>query len=140
MKCNIKGRMTQANIDRLSGTIDTVKRLWELATLLALIREFGFGAKRLKRFAEALRGIYSEIDARASITDMYDEKNRKMTNIDAAIIKVIRELRAAGIDHREILDDDEKLVIFREGGTQIDLDEFVDIIERRERAWRENNE
>lgn len=140
MKCNLKGRQIKQNVDRLSKTLDTVKRLWEMATLLALIREFGFGVKRLKRFSTALQDVYSEIDARASATDMYDKHNRKMTNIDVAIIKVIKELRAAGIDHREILGDDEKLVIFRDDGTERDIDDFLDDMERRERDWRESNE
>lgn len=133
MKCNVKSKLKQESVDRLTGTIETVKRLWELATLLTLVREFGFGEKRLKRFADGLREVYSEIDNRASITDMYDKMNRKMTNIDEAVIRVIRELRSCGIDHRQILGEEEKLVIYRENGSQIDLDEFVDELERRDR-------
>lgn len=133
MKCNVKAKIKQESVDRLTGTIETVKRLWELATLLTLVREFGFGEKRLKRFADSLREVYSEIDNRASITDMYDKMNRKMTNIDEAVIRVIRELRSCGIDHREILGEEEKLVIYRENGSQIDLDKFVDELERRDR-------
>ena len=133
MKCNVNARIKQEGVDRLTGTIETVKRLWELATLLTLVREFGFGEKRLKRFADSLREVYSEIDNRASITDMYDKMNRKMTNIDEAVIRVIRELRSCGIDHREILGEEEKLVIYRENGSQIDLDKFVDELERRDR-------
>lgn len=138
MKCNVKAKIKQESVDRLTGTIETVKRLWELATLLTLVREFGFGEKRLKRFADSLREVYSEIDNRASITDMYDKMNRKMTNIDEAVIRVIRELRSCGIDHREILGEEEKLVIYRENGSQIDLDKFVDELERRDRERREN--
>ena len=133
MKCNVNARIKQEGVDRLTGTIETVKRLWELATLLTLVREFGFGEKRLKRFADSLRDVYSEIDNRASITDMYDKMNRKMTNIDEAVIRVIRELRSCGIDHRQILGEEEKLVIYRENGSQIDLDKFVDELERRDR-------
>ena len=133
MKCNVKAKIKQESVDRLTGTIETVKRLWELATLLTLVREFGFGEKRLKRFADGLRDVYSEIDNRASITDMYDKMNRKMTNIDEAVIRVIRELRSCGIDHRQILGEEEKLVIYRENGSQIDLDKFVDELERRDR-------
>lgn len=138
MKCNVKAKIKQESVDRLTGTIETVKRLWELATLLALTREFGFGEKRLKRFADGLRDVYSEIDNRASITDMYDKMNRKMTNIDEAVIRVIRELRSCGIDHREILGEEEKLVIYRENGSQIDLDKFVDELERCDMERREN--
>ena len=138
MKCNVKAKIKQESVDRLTGTIETVKRLWELATLLTLVREFGFGEKRLKRFADSLRDVYSEIDYRASITDMYDKMNRKMTNIDEAVIRVIRELRSCGIDHRQILGEEEKLVIYRENGSQIDLDKFVDELERRDRERRGN--
>lgn len=138
MKCNVKAKIKQESVDRLTGTIETVKRLWELATLLTLVREFGFGEKRLKRFADSLRDVYSEIDNRASITDMYDKMNRKMTNIDEAVIRVIRELRSCGIDHRQILGEEEKLVIYRENGSQIDLDKFVDELERRDRERRGN--
>ena len=133
MKCNVKSKLKQESVDRLTGTIETVKRLWELATLLTLVREFGFGEKRLKRFADSLRDVYSETDNRASTTDTYDKMNRKMTNIDEAVIRVIRELRSCGIDHREILGEEEKLVIYRENGSQIDLDKFVDELERRDR-------
>ena len=133
MKCNVKSKLKQESVDRLTGTIETVKRLWELATLLTLVREFGFGEKRLKRFADSLRDFYSEIDNRAYLTDMYDKMNRKMTNIDEAVIRVIRELRSCGIDHRQILGEEEKLVIYRENGSQIDLDKFVDELERRDR-------
>lgn len=138
MKCNVKAKIKQESVDRLTGTIETVKRLWELATLLTLVREFGFGEKRLKRFADGLRDVYSEIDNRASITDMYDKMNRKMTNIDEAVIRVIRELRSCGIDHREILGDEEKLVIYRSDGSEIDLDVFVDELERRDMERRDN--
>lgn len=138
MKCNVKSKLKQEGVDRLTGTIETVKRLWELATLLTLVREFGFGEKRLKRFADGLRDVYSEIDNRASITDMYDKMNRKMTNIDEAVIRVIRELRQCGIDHRQILGEEEKLVIYRENGSQIDLDKFIDELEQRDMERREN--
>ena len=57
MKCNVKAKIKQESVDRLTGTIETVKRLWELATLLTLVREFGFGEKRLKRFADSLRDV-----------------------------------------------------------------------------------
>lgn len=138
MKCNFKERQRKENVDRLSRTLDTVKRLWEMASILALHREFGFGEKRLKQFAETVSEIYAEIDRRASITDGYNNRSgRKMTNLDEAVIRVIRELRADGIDHREILGDDEKLVIFREDGSEIDLDRFVDELEKRDKMRAE---
>ena len=53
-----------------------------------------------------------------------------MTDIDTAIICAIRELRRAGIDHREILGDDCRLVVIDEDGKEKDLDEVVDKIDR----------
>ena len=133
MKCNYKVRQHKDISDRITNVMESVKRLWEIATLLALHREFGLGAKRLKRFSTAMGNVYKEIDARASVTDRYDKHGQKMSNIDEAIIKVVRELRAAGIDHRVILAEDEKLMVYKEDGTAIDLDEFVDKLEEWER-------
>lgn len=58
MKCNIKKAMAAQNVRQMVSTQGTVKRLWELSTLLALSREFGFGKTRLKRFADEMNGIY----------------------------------------------------------------------------------
>lgn len=136
MKCNYKVRQHKDISDRITQVMESVKRLWEIATLLALHREFGFGPERLKRFSQAMGEVYKEIDARASVTDRFDKHGQKMSNIDEAIIKVVRELRAAGIDHRVILEEDEKLMVYKEDGTAIDLDEFLDRMEEREQRWR----
>lgn len=131
MKCNIKKALVNQNIKQMVATQGTVKRLWELATLLALSREFGFGKTRLKRFADEMNSIYKEVIDRARITDKYDKKRREMTDIDTAIINVIRELRRMGIDHREILGDDCHLVVINEDGKEMDLDAVVDAIEEK---------
>lgn len=131
MKCNIKKAIVNQNVKQMVATQGTVKRLWELATLLALSREFGFGEKRLKRFADEMNGIYKEVIDRSKLTDKYDKKHRELTDIDTAIINVVRELRRAGIDHREILGDDCHLVVIGEDGKEKDLDEIVDKIEGR---------
>ena len=129
MKCNIKKAMAAQNVRQMVSTQGTVKRLWEMITLIALKREFGFGKRRLKRFADGMNGIYKEFTDRARVTDKYDKKHREMTDIDTAIICAIRELRRAGIDHREILGDDCRLVVIDEDGKEKDLDEVVDKIE-----------
>lgn len=131
MKCNIKKAIANQNVKQMVATQGTVKRLWELATLLALSREFRFGEKRLKRFADEMNGIYKEVIDRSKLTDKYDKKHRELTDIDTAIINVVRELRRAGIDHREILGDDCHLVVIDEDGKEKDLDEIVDKIEGR---------
>lgn len=131
MKCNYKQQMKDQLAKDVAKTSGTVKRLWELETLLTLHREFGFGVTRLKRFASALSDIYSEFTMRASASDVYDKKHREMTNIDVAIINILQELRAAGIDHRDILGDSEKLIITDEKGKEKDLDGFLSEIERQ---------
>lgn len=127
MKCNIKNRLA----DKANSSGQVVKRLWELIALIALHREFGFGVTRLKRFVGALYDTYGEFTERASASDRYSPKHRELTNIDGAIICALRELRADGIDHRDILGTDEQLVIVDESGKQTDLDELLDKIEGR---------
>lgn len=97
--------------------------------MLALHREFGFGKKRLKRFARSLNDIYEEFMQKSAITDKYDRKRRELSNIDTAIIQVLRELRMNGIDHRDVLGNSEELVMIDEDGTRRNLDDIVDNIE-----------
>lgn len=130
MRCNFKKNLCAEQY--YSGqTKNTVKRLWELLALLALHREFGFGKKRLKQFADSLNDIYDEFMKRAAVTDRFDKKHRELSDIDSAIIFALRELRGAGIDHRDILGTGEKLVIIDENGKQTDLDDLLDKIEGR---------
>lgn len=70
MRCNFKKNLCAEQY--YSGqTKNTVKRLWEL---LALHREFGFGKKRLKQFADSLNDIYDDFMKRAAVTDRFDKK------------------------------------------------------------------
>lgn len=130
MKSNYKRVIQNSIIKNISKGTETVKRLWELETLLTLHREFGFGKDRLKRFANSLNENYKELMSKSSITDTYKRNEIKLSNIDTAIIMIIRELRKDGIDHREILGTDEELVIIEKDGTQQNLDEFVDKMEK----------
>lgn len=133
MKCNFKRRLVNPTAKQIEQTQSTVKRIWEIATLIALRREFGFGKERLTRFVDSLNEVYSEFMINAADTDKYDRKKRELSDIDTAIIRLIRELRSAGIDHRELLGDSEKLVIIDESGKVTDLDEVYDRIEEPER-------
>ncbi len=133
MKSNYKKSMRSAWAKDVSDSSKTVKRLWEMSTLLALHREFGFGERRLKRFANTLNDIYEEFMQKSAVTDKYDKKRRELSNIDAAIIQVLKELRRDGIDHRDILGNTEELVMIDEDGTRRNLDDIVDNIERWEK-------
>lgn len=130
MKSNYKRVIQNSIIKNISKGTETVKRLWELETLLTLHREFGFGKHRLQRFANSLNENYKELMSKSSITDTYKRNEIKLSNIDTEIIMIIRELRKDGIDHREILGTDEELVIIEKDGTQQNLDEFVDKMEK----------
>lgn len=126
MKSNFKKRL----IEKQDCSGQVVKRLWEMLALIALRREFGFGRKRLKRFAEAMNDIYEEFIKRASVSDIYDKTHRELTDIDSAVIRAIIELRSCGIDHRDILGANTRLVMVDENGKTTDLDKLVDKIER----------
>ena len=130
MKSNYKRVIQNSIIKNISKGTETVKRLWELETLLTLHREFGFGKHRLQRFANSLNENYKELMSKSSITDTYKRNEIKLSNIDTEIIMIIRELRKDGIDHREILGTDEELVIIEKDGTQQNLDEFVAKMEK----------
>lgn len=129
MKCNYKRRLCSPASKHIEQTQGAVKRLWEITSLLALHREFGFGKERIKRFVNCLNEVRSEFMARASSTDKYDRKKRELSDIDTAIIFILRELRESGIDHREILGNDEQLVIIEEDGKVVNLDDVLDKIQ-----------
>ncbi len=129
MKCNYKRHLCSPVSKHIEQTQGAVKRLWEITSLLALHREFGFGKERIKRFVNCLNEVRAEFMARASSTDKYDRKKRELSDIDTAIIFILRELRESGIDHREILGNDEQLVIIEEDGKVVNLDDVLDKIQ-----------
>ncbi len=129
MKCNYKRHLCSPASKHIEQTQGAVKRLWEITSLLALHREFGFGKERIKRFVNCLNEVRAEFMARASSTDKYDRKKRELSDIDTAIIFILRELRKSGIDHREILGNDEQLVIIEEDGKVVNLDDVLDKIQ-----------
>ncbi len=128
MKCNLKPRIQNPITRQIEQTQSTVKRIWEIAALLALHREFGFGKDRLNRFVDCLNEVYSEFTATAGATDKFDPKKRELTDIGTAIIKLIRELRECGVDHREIFGGGE-LVIIEEDGKVVNLDDVLDTVQ-----------
>ncbi len=132
MKSNYKQRLKSLEASRREQVGNVVKHIWELSVLLTLHREFGFGAERLKRFAKALLDTQSEFMTDAAATDPYDRKKRELSNIDTALIQMIRALRADGIDHRNIFDDGCEIVITDENGKQDNLDDFVERVLLRE--------
>lgn len=133
MKCNYKRQIKRQLASADPTARATVKRLWELLTIITLHREFGFGEKRLKRFANSLNDICAEFMTRSAATDKYDKKHRELSDIDTAIIRVLQELRKDGIDHRDILGDSEELVMIDEDGTRRNLDDVLDNMERWEK-------
>lgn len=134
MKCNYKRHIQRQLASADPAVQATVTRLWELSALLALHREFGFGKERLKRFAYALNDIYEEFMTNASATDKYDKKRRELSDIDTAIIRILKELRRDGIDHRDILGTSEELVMIDENGKCSNLDDILDNIEGWEKS------
>lgn len=130
LKSNYKNQIKSLAETKREETLGVVRRLWELTALLALSREFGFGPKRLKRFADALTAAQAEFNTRATATDPYNRKHQELTNIDAAIVQTIRELRASGIDHRKIIDDGCEIIMTDENGKQRNIDDFIDRLER----------
>lgn len=132
MKSNYEAVLKNRIASDVSTASSTIKRLWEICTLIVLHRYFYLNEEGLREFANDMREVYSEFTRLASASDPYDKKHRELTNIDYAIISAIRELRRDGIDHRDILGDDEQLIIIDEDGKQTNLDDFVDILERME--------
>ena len=131
--------MRQANerrfVEHIDTTLNTTRTIWEIMTLKTLHEEFGFGEKRLEQFAEALQINYSGLSREMSLTDTY-KKGSTATNLDTAMIRAVRDLRAAGIDYRKILGCDNMLIFIEKDGKQVDIDEYVDkIIEREKAGW-----
>ncbi len=126
LKSNYKQRLKSLEESRREQAGDVVKRIWEISAILTLHREFGFGAERLKRFAKALLDAQSEFMTYAAATDPYDRKKRELSNIDTALIRMIRELRTDGIDHRDIFGDGCEIIMTDENGKQDNLDDFVE--------------
>lgn len=139
MNINVKKTIQRHATNHISNAIEVTRTLWELMTIAALHKAFGFGKKRLLDFANALQESYNALSDEADITDR--SSGRKATNLDTAAIRAVRDLRSDGIDYREILRISHDLVIDNPDGTQTNVDKIVDMLEatdkeRRESAWQ----
>lgn len=132
MKINIKEIQQRQIIDRVNTALETTRTIWEIMTITTLHEEFGFGVKRLEQFAEALEKNYDGISREANLTDTC-KRGSVATNLDTALIRAVRSLRADGIDYRKILGiENGSLVIVGENGS-FSVDDFVDKLEEKER-------
>lgn len=140
MRCNYKSALLKKQSEPITEAYEVAKRMWEMSTLIALHREFGFGASRLEKAAKAIKEVYSDIEDTATRTDAYQYKrdSKPYSDISSALINMVRELRTIGIDHRKTLGDCD-LILTDADGKQRNIDEIVDWMEKREKEWRNNN-
>lgn len=104
MKCNVKDSLRRQITAEISSVLDEQRLVWELLTL-AVLHEQGFGEKRLERWGEAMQKKYNEFTIESSCTDILHKRGaNKMTNIDTAVIRILRDLRRDNIDYLKILD------------------------------------
>lgn len=114
MNINIHKANERRFAEIMDTTLNTTRTVWEIMTLKTLHDDFGFGEKRLMQFADALRENYGGFNREMSLTDTY--KNRTASNLDAALIRAVRDLRHDGIDYRKILDCGNVLIIVEKDG------------------------
>lgn len=91
MNINIHKANERRFAEIMDTTLNTTRTVWEIMTLKTLHDDFGFGEKRLMQFADALRENYGGFNREMSLTDTY--KNRTASNLDAALIRAVRDLR-----------------------------------------------
>lgn len=103
-----------------NDSLDLTKIIWDLCLLVTLHEGFGFGEKRMKQFYEKLEEAQKWFTEYSCATDRHRDA---YSNIDAAIIKLIRNLD--GIDWQSILNVDQIVL----NGT--DVVKVADIINRR---------
>ena len=135
MNINIHKANERRFAEIMYTTLNTTRTVWEIMTLKTLHDDFGFGEKRLMQFADALRENYGGFNREMSLTDTY--KNRTASNLDAALIRAVRDLRHDGIDYRKILDRGNVLIIVEKDGKKFSVDDCVDkILEREKNGWK----
>lgn len=133
MKIDLEAAKRRQLIDRVNTALETTRTIWEIMTIKTLHEDFGFGVKRLKQFAKGLESNYSSISREADLTDTY-KRGSVATNLDTALIRAVRDLRADGIDYRKILGiESGSLVIVNNDGSKFSVDDFVDKLEQKER-------
>lgn len=135
MNINIHKANERRFAEIMDTTLNTTRTVWEIMTLKTLHDDFGFGEKRLMQFADALRENYGGFNREMSLTDTY--KNRTASNLDAALIRAVRDLRHDGIDYRKILDYGNVLIIVEKDGKKFSVDDCVDkILEQEKNGWK----
>ena len=133
MKIDLEAAKRRQLIDRVNTALETTRTIWEIMTIKTLHEDFGFGVKRLEQFAKGLESNYGSISREADLTDTY-KRGSVATNLDTALIRAVRDLRADGIDYRKILGiDSGSLVIVNDDGSKFSVDDFVDKLEQKER-------
>ena len=104
MKCNAKESMKRQIYQEISETLDEQRIIWELLTVVVLHDEFGFGQDRLMRWGNAMQKLYNDFTDEARATDNPHRKGaKKMSNMDTAVIRILKNLKSYGIDYHPIL-------------------------------------
>ena len=133
MKIDLEAAKRRQLIDRVNTALETTRTIWEIMTIKTLHEDFGFGVKRLEQFAKGLESNYGSMSREADLTDTY-KRGSVATNLDTALIRAVRDLRADGIDYRKILGiESGSLVIVNDDGSKFSVDDFVDKLEQKER-------
>lgn len=119
--------------EHISEIMETTRLILEIMALKTLHENFGFGKKRLKEYGDALHGNYDGLSREMHLTDTYKSKS---TNLDTAVIRAVIALRRDGIDYREVLGCDGRLLFVEKDGKRFSVDDFVDKqLEREKNGW-----
>lgn len=135
MKVNVAESQRRQLMNRVNTALETTRTIWEIMTIKTLHEEFGFGINRLERFAKVLEKNYEGISREADLTDTY-KRGSVATNLDTALIRAVRDLRADGIDYRKVLGVEKGTLVIIDGDKQFSVDDFVEKLEEKERERR----
>lgn len=104
MNCNVKESLKRQIVKDIAETLDEQRVIWEVLTLVVLHKQ-GYGQKRLEKWAEDTQKLYNEFTAESRSTDTPHRRDtQKMSNVDTAMIRLLRDLRRDKIDYLKILD------------------------------------
>ena len=105
MKCNVKDSLKRQICQEIAETLDEQRIVWELLTIVVLHDEFGLGQERLERYGKAMQKMYDEFTNESRATDNPHRRGeKKMSNMDTAVIRILRALKSNKIDYHPILD------------------------------------
>lgn len=105
MKCNVKDSLKRQICQEIAETLDEQRIVWELLTIVVLHDEFGLGQERLERYGRAMQKMYDEFTNESRATDNPHRRGeKKMSNMDTAVIRILRALKSNKIDYHPILD------------------------------------